>query len=215
MVALWKEYLADIVASVANNRAVHTAWLFGLLAVAAVGCKTRVDIDGERLKAELERRADVVLQRPEVDKAFDGLADAVTGEPAVAKSGEDLLGQLGSDPGLQPGFQAIIQAVGEHPTVAKVIARITRDNPRAGPDKISELFEKKFNGVIDSPAFDKAFDAAFAAVLERPDVNDAIQLYEKAAASNPELNRAIDDIVKARMNDAAWNHRIIALNGGK
>ena len=39
--------------------------------VAAVGCKTRVDIDGERLKTELERRADVVLQRPEVDKAFD------------------------------------------------------------------------------------------------------------------------------------------------
>ena len=187
----------------------------GLLAAATVGCKTRVDIDGERLKTELERRADVVLQRPEVDKAFDGLADAVTGEPAVAKGGEELLGQLGSDPSLQPGFQAIIQAVGEHPTVAKVMARLTRENPRAGPDKLSELFEKKFNDVIDSPAFDQAFDKAFATVLERPDVNDAIQLYERAAASNPELNRAIDDIVKARMNDAAWNRRIIALNGGK
>ena len=81
------------------------------------------------------------------------------------------------------------------------MARITRENPRAGPDKLSELFEKRFSDVIDSPAFDKAFDKAFAAVLERPDVNEAIQLYEKAAASNPELNRAVDDIVKARMND--------------
>ena len=191
------------------------AWLFGLLAVAAVGCKTRVDIDGERLKTELERRADVVLQRPEVDKAFDGLADAVTSEPAVTRNGEELLGQLGSDRALQPGFQAIIQAVGEHPTVAKVMARIARDNPRAGPDKLSELFEKRFNDVIDSPEFDQAFDKAFAAALERPDVNDAVQLYERAAASNPELNRAIDDIVKARVNDQAWSRRIIALNDGK
>jgi hypothetical protein len=215
MVALWEEYLADIVASVANIRAVHAAWLAGLLSVAAAGCKTRVDIDGERLKTELERRADVVLQRPEVDEAFDGLAEAVTSDPAVARNGEALLGQLGSDPSLQPGFQAIIQAVGEHPTVAKVMARLTRENPRAGPDKLSELFEKKFNDAIDSPAFDKAFDKAFAAVLERPDVNGAIQLYERAAASNPELNRAIDDIIKARMNDPAWNRRVIALNGGK
>jgi hypothetical protein len=187
----------------------------GLLSAVTLGCKTRVDIDGDRLKAELERRADVVLQRPEVDKAFDGLADAVTDEPAVAKSGEDLLAQLGTDPGLQPGFQAIIQAVGEHPTVAKVMARITRENPRAGPDKLSELFEKRFSDVIDSPAFDKAFDKAFATVLERPDVNEAIQLYEKAAASNPELVRAVNDILKARLNDPAWNKRIVALNGGK
>ena len=233
MVALWQEYLADIVAPVAKNRevhrsdaaipevavcrkrAAHSAWLFGLLAVAAVGCKTRVDIDGERLKAELERRADVVLQRPDVDRAFDGLADAVTDEPAVARSGEDLLAQLSTDPGLQPGFQAIIQAVGEHPAVAKLMARIMRENPRAGPDKLSELFEKRFSDVIDSPAFDKAFDKAFAGVLERPDVNDAIQLYEKAAASNPELNRAVNDILKARMNDPAWSKRVIALNGGK
>jgi len=95
------------------------------------------------------------------------------------------------------------------------MARITRENPRAGPDKLSELFEKKFNKVIDSPEFDKAFDKAFADVLDRPDVNGAIELYERAAASNPELNRAIDDIVKARLNDPAWNQRIIALNGGK
>ena len=201
--------------AVPRNRAAHAAWVLGLLAAAAVGCKTRVEIDGERLKTELERRADAVLQRPEVDKAFDGLAEAVTDEPSVAKSGEDLLAQLGADPGLQPGFQAIIQAVGEHPTVAKVMARITRENPRAGPDKLSELFEKRFSDVIDSPAFDKAFDKAFAAVLERPDVNEAIQLYEKAAASNPELNRAVDDIVKARLNDPAWSRRIVALNGGK
>jgi len=40
---------------VANIRAVGAAGLVGLLAVAGVGCKTRVDIDGERLKTELER----------------------------------------------------------------------------------------------------------------------------------------------------------------
>jgi hypothetical protein len=197
-------------------RARHLVWAACLLiASAAAGCKTRVEIDGERLKAELERRADVVLQRPEVDKAFDHLADAVSEEPAVARSGEELLVMLGSDPALQPGFQAIIEAVGGHPTVTKAMSRIARENPRAGPDKLSALFEKKFNDVLDSPAFDKAFDSAFAGVLDRPDVNGAIQLFERAAASNPELNRAIDGIVSARAADGAWNRRIVELNGGK
>jgi hypothetical protein len=207
-------YLAYIVAPVARIRAAASAWVLCVLAVVAVGCKRRVDIDGERLKTELERRADDVLERPEVDKAFDALVEAVTAEPAVAKSGEALLGQLGADDGLQPGFQAIIQTVGEHPTVTKLMKRLARENPRAGPDQLSALFEKRFNDVVDSPAFDKAFDKGFEGVLERSDVTGAIQMFERAAAANPELNRAVDDVVKSRMNDAAWNQRIVALNGG-
>src|SRR5262245_18280229 len=101
----------------------------------------------------MERRAAVVVQRPEVDKAFDALADAVTADPEVAKSGEQLLARLGADPGLQPAFQAIIEAVGEHPSVARVMAKLMRRHPRASPDELGDLLQQKFDAVIEGPAF--------------------------------------------------------------
>lgn len=197
-----------------GGRSTWCLWLY-LSTATAGGCQRRVDIDVAWLNGALEARAAAVLQRPEVDKAFDALADAVTADPDVTKSGEGLLAQLGSDPGLQPAFAAIIEAVSEHPAVTRMMAKLMRQNPRASAETLGDLFEKKFTDVVEGPAFDQAFDAAFAGLLERADVGAAVHLFERAAAANPELRRTLDGVVQARLGDDAWSRRVVALNGGE
>ena len=105
-------------------RRCHWLALAVLLLVALGGCKqlkeiakeelgasVSLEIDDARLVKQLEARGAAASETPEFDKAMNITIDAIGADPAVAASGEKLLGRVGNDRNIAPAAEAIIASV--------------------------------------------------------------------------------------------------------
>src|SRR5262245_58550644 len=131
-----------------KGAAVRKMLLFLFVVLACAGCRPKpIEIDQQRFAAEVERRAALALTKPEVEKGFDALGQALLADPAVSKAGEQLLSVLAADPTLKPGFEALLGKLTSQPAMKRLALKLMRENPRAGPDKIGELTSQRVASV--------------------------------------------------------------------
>jgi hypothetical protein len=178
------------------------------------GCRKQVEVDSARLSAQLDQRAAAALETPAVEKSLDNLWALVGADPRVGKSGSALLAALGEDPRLQPGFQRIVADLGKQPVVLQLVRKLMREHPGANPDQIGELVEKRINGVLEGPMFDRVMNKAMGRFLKRPDISSLLDTFGEKVARNPHISEVFSSTLSGRVIEDKWRDRLVALNGG-
>jgi hypothetical protein len=178
------------------------------------GCRKHLEVDSARLTSQLDKRAAAALETPAVEKSLDDLWAAVGADPRVGKSGGAILNALGEDPRLQPGFQRIVADLGQQPVVLQLVRKLMREHPGANPDQIGALVEKRMNGVLDGPTFDRVMNKAMGRFLKRPDISSLLDTFGEKVARNPHISEVFSSTLSGPLIEDKWRDRLVTLNGG-
>ena len=139
------------------------------IAAAAAGCRRRaVELDRDRVAAEVPRRLAASIRRPDVAVRLEGLVAAAVADPAVQAAGDALVARLQADPAVRAAFASFLATLDEHPRLDRDLAAIARDRPDATPDEIGDLAEQRMEAAMSRRSFHAAVGRAWGEVLASP-----------------------------------------------
>jgi hypothetical protein len=189
----------------------HCLLVVTLLGLAG-GCR-RVEVDSERLNKLIDAHATTALETAPVKKSLDDLFAAVAADPQVSKAGNGILAAIGEDKRLQPAFAHLIQLLGQHPAMQTAVRKIMKEHPRAKPEEIGALMEKRMSSIFDGPRFNIAFEKAFEGFMKRPEIASQLQAFGQAVVHNRRMASFLSSTFSG-VTEGPWKKRLIELNGG-
>ena len=180
-----------------------------------LGASVSLEIDDARLVKQLEARGAAASETPEFDKAMNITIDAIGADPAVAASGEKLLGRVGNDRNIAPAAEAIIASFSQSKELQQLMAKLQANNPGISAEQLGAKVEQRIDKVTNSAAFDSAFDKSFDDVLRKPALAQAFDRFGTKVANNAHMNKAIERALGEDVFSATMNKRLTELNGGE
>jgi len=187
---------------------------FVLVALLLVGCERRLEVDQARLAAALDAQSNAALETLEVKRALDELWSGLDGK-SLGKRGEALMAALGEDARVGAAAGRLMEKIGALPQLKAIVAQLMRANPRATPDEIGALVEKRISAVVDGPLFSRASDKAIGRLLKRPEIAGALDGFGRTVAHHPEVAKVTAAALAEVDFDRVWRQRLASLNGGK
>ncbi len=203
---------------VAGSRFLSLAALAVLVFVLAAGREKRaaaeqpadlpIRFNLSRIESEVGRRVEGVFRHPAVDKALDAFLAAVVADPKLHARGQRLFETLAADPEIAKSVQGLLGRLAATPEMRTLVLDLLRQNPRKSPDEIGAIA-----GELVGKRFETRAGAAFEeVVIGKLDTQRNRDLVAKALGDRIDrITRYFNDPAKA----AAWNKRLVELNGGK
>jgi hypothetical protein len=195
-----------------SSRSARRLAIVSVLFLAA--CGKRVQVDPVRLEGLLDARADAALATPVVEKALDELVAAISADPRVGKAGNGIMTALGDEPRLQPSFAHMVAMFAQQPAMLQMVRKLMREHPRATPEQIGALMEKRIGSVFEGPKFDRAFGKAFDKFWKRPELSSLMSTFGTKVVRNPQMAQLLSTTLDSGAVEAKWRDRLVALNGG-